>query len=77
MTTDCRCGLSEFVDFLQLADNPGRTEPTTGEINFVNALQHLHNKGYRGFMGLEHRTSKPGKDGALAALEAYRNIDPN
>nr|KKD32422.1 hypothetical protein EP46_00345 [Pantoea sp. 3.5.1] len=23
MTTDCRCGLSELVDFLQLADNPG------------------------------------------------------
>ena len=65
------------IAYYQLADNPGRTEPTTGEINFVNALQHLHNKGYRGFMGLEHRTSKPGKDGALAALEAYRNIDPN
>ncbi len=64
------------IAYYQLADNPGRTEPTTGEINFVNALQYLHNKGYRGFMGLEHRTKKPGKEGALAALEAYRTIDP-
>lgn len=64
------------IAYYQLADNPGRTEPTTGEINFVNALQHLHNKGYRGFMGLEHSTKKPGKEGALVALEAYRSIDP-
>lgn len=64
------------IAYYQLADNPGRTEPTTGEINFVNALQYLHNKGYRGFMGLEHRTKKPGKEGALAALEAYRDVDP-
>jgi hydroxypyruvate isomerase len=64
------------IAYYQLADNPGRTEPTSGEINFVNALQYLHNKGYRGFMGLEHRTSKPGKEGALAALNAYRAIDP-
>jgi hydroxypyruvate isomerase len=64
------------IAYYQLADNPGRAEPTSGEINFVNALQYLHNKGYRGFMGLEHRTSKPGKEGALAALNAYRMIDP-
>lgn len=64
------------IAYYQLADNPGRTEPTTGEINFVNALQHLHDKGYRGFMGLEHSTGKPGKAGALAALEAYRVVDP-
>ncbi|MGC3943816.1 MAG: TIM barrel protein [Chryseolinea sp.] len=64
------------IAYYQLADNPGRTEPTTGEINFTNALQYLHNKGYRGFMGLEHSIKKPGKDGALAALDAYRVVDP-
>ncbi|HTF21645.1 MAG TPA: TIM barrel protein [Chryseolinea sp.] len=64
------------IAYYQLADNPGRTEPTTGEINFVNALQHLHQKGYRGFVGLEHSTKRPGREGALAALEAYRLIDP-
>ncbi len=64
------------IGYYQLADNPGRKEPTTGEINYVNVLQYLHDKGYRGFMGLEHGTKKPGKEGALAALEAYRVIDP-
>jgi hydroxypyruvate isomerase len=32
------------IAYYQLADNPGRTEPTTGEINYVNVLQHLYNK---------------------------------
>lgn len=64
------------IGYIQVGDTPGRNEPTTGEINFVNVLKHLHAKGYKGFVGLEHRTKKPGKEGALAALEAYRLIDP-
>lgn len=64
------------IAYYQLADNPGRKEPTSGEINYVNVLQYLHDKGYRGFIGLEHGTKKSGREGALAALEAYRVIDP-
>lgn len=64
------------IGYIQMGDTPGRTEPTTGEINFVNALQHVQHKGYRGFVGLEHRTSKPGKEGELATLAAYRAVDP-
>lgn len=64
------------IGYIQMGDTPGRTEPTTGEINFVNVLQHVHKKGYRGFVGLEHRTSKPGKEGEWATLEAYRAVDP-
>jgi len=64
------------IAYMQIGDTPGRKEPTTGEINFWNVLQHIHDKGYRGFMGLEHGASKPGKDGELAILEAYRSIDP-
>jgi len=64
------------IAYMQIGDTPGRKEPTTGEINFVNVLQHVHDKGYRGFMGMEHGTSKPGKAGALAVLAAYRQIDP-
>ena len=59
-----------------MADTPGRNEPTTGEINFHNVLQHIHDKGYRGFVGLEHGNSRQGKEGALATLKAYRSIDP-
>lgn len=64
------------IAYMQIGDTPGRNEPTSGEINFVNVLQHVHNKGYRGFMGMEHGISKPGKAGELAALAAYRAVDP-
>lgn len=64
------------IGYVQIGDTPGRKEPGSGEINYPNVLQHVHNKGYRGFVGLEHGISKPGKEGALAALNAYRAIDP-
>lgn len=63
------------IAYIQVGDTPGRNEPTTGEINFPKVLQHLYDKGYRGFVGMEHGTSKPGKDGELATLAAYRSID--
>src|SRR5690606_7795570 len=61
---------------LQVGDTPGRKEPGSGEINYQTVLQHVHDKGYRGFVGLEHGTSKPGREGALIALDAYRAGDP-
>ena len=64
------------IAYMQIGDTPGRNEPTTGEINFVNVLQHVQDKGYRGFMGMEHGISKPGKEGEVAALAAYRLVDP-
>ncbi len=64
------------IGYMQIGDTPGRNEPTSGEVNFVNVLQHVHDKGYRGFMGMEHGISKPGKSGELAALAAYRSVDP-
>jgi hydroxypyruvate isomerase len=64
------------IAYIQMGDTPGRKEPTSGEINFRNVLQHVHDKGYRGFVGMEHGTSKPGKEGEWATLEAYRSIDP-
>ena len=65
----------EEIGYLQIGDNPGRNEPTTGEINYPFVLQHVYNKGYRGFIGLEHRIKNPGKEGEMAALRAYRSID--
>lgn len=64
------------IAYIQMGDTPGRTEPTSGEINFWKVLQHVYDKGYRGFMGMEHGISKPGKEGTLAALNAYRSVDP-
>ena len=64
------------VAYMQIGDTPGRNEPSSGEINFVNVLQYVQDKGYRGFMGMEHGISKPGREGNLAALAAYRSVDP-
>ncbi|MBW7890482.1 MAG: TIM barrel protein [Chitinophagaceae bacterium] len=64
------------IAYMQIGDTPGRKEPTTGEINFKNVLQHIYNKGYRGFMGMEHGVSKPGREGEQNVLKAYRSIDP-
>ncbi|MEB2782255.1 TIM barrel protein [Algoriphagus sp. C2-6-M1] len=64
------------IAYIQVGDTPGRKEPTSGEINYPNVLRHLHDKGYRGFVGMEHGISKPGKEGTHAALKAYKSIDP-
>lgn len=63
------------VGYIQIGDTPGRNEPTTGEINFPLVLKHVYDKGYRGFIGLEHGIKNPGRAGEEAALKAYRSID--
>jgi len=63
------------IAYFQVGDNPGRDEPTTGEINYLNIFKHIHNKGYKGIIGMEHGNSKPGKEGELAVIEAYRYCD--
>ena len=63
------------IAYIQIGDNPGRKEPTTGEINYKNLFKHLHQKGYKGVMGMEHGNSKPGKEGELALISAYRAVD--
>lgn len=63
------------IGYLQIGDNPGRKEPTTGEVNYQNIFRHLKQKGYSGVLGMEHGNSKPGKEGELALIEAYRKSD--
>ncbi len=58
-----------------LGDNPGRREPTTGEINYKNIFKHIHSKGYHGVLCMEHGKSKRGKEGEMAVIEAYRACD--
>ena len=65
---------SEIAAF-HIGDNPGRREPTTGEINYKNIFKHLHKKSYKGVLCLEHGKSKRGKEGELAFIKAYRECD--
>ncbi|WP_316745684.1 hydroxypyruvate isomerase family protein [Pedobacter gandavensis] len=63
------------IAYIQIGDNPGRKEPTTGEINYKNLFKHIHGKGYKGVMGMEHGNSRPGKEGELRVIQAYRESD--
>ncbi len=43
------------IAHVQLADNPGRNEPGTGEINFPFLFRYLDQIGYRGWIGCEYK----------------------
>ena len=63
------------IAYFQIGDNPGRDEPTTGEINYKNVFRHIHSKGYTGILGMEHGNSQGGAEGERAVIEAYREVD--
>lgn len=63
------------IAYFQIGDNPGRNEPSTGEINFKNIFKYVYDKGYRGVMGMEHGNAGKGKEGELALINAYKEVD--
>ena len=65
----------EEIGYFQIGDNPGRKEPTTGEINYKNLFKYIHEQKFEGILGMEHGNSKPGKEGEMALINAYREVD--
>ena len=65
----------EEIAYFQIGDNPGRNEPTTGEINYHNVFKYIYDKGYDGILGMEHGNSIEGASGEKALLTAYRKSD--
>jgi hydroxypyruvate isomerase len=63
------------IAYVQIGDNPGRKEPTSGEINYKNIFKHLYNKGYKGILGMEHGNAFAGKEGEAKLIEAYKLSD--
>jgi hydroxypyruvate isomerase len=59
------------IAYFQIGDNPGRKEPTSGEMNYLNLFKHIHGRGWTGIMGMEHGNAKPGKEGERALIDAY------
>lgn len=51
------------IGHLQLADNPGRHEPGTGEINYGWLLGHIDRLGYDGWVGCEYKPAGKTQDG--------------
>jgi hydroxypyruvate isomerase len=63
------------IAYFQIGNNPGRNEPTTGEMDYKNIFKHIYEKGYRGVLGMEHGNARPGKEGEMALIQAYRESD--
>ncbi|HYA90533.1 MAG TPA: 2-oxo-tetronate isomerase [Thermodesulfobacteriota bacterium] len=51
------------IAHIQIADNPGRHEPGTGEINYPNLFRFIEEAGYNGFIGCEYRPLKTTEEG--------------
>jgi len=66
----------EHIGSIHLGDNPGRNEPTSGEINYKKIFKYFYDIKYDEILSCEHGQSKPGKEGELAIIQAYREVDP-
>ncbi len=51
------------IGHIQLADNPGRNEPGTGEINYAWLFKHLDSIGYTGWIGCEYKPATTTMEG--------------
>ncbi|MDC3178864.1 TIM barrel protein [Flavobacteriales bacterium] len=63
------------ISYFQIGDNPGRNEPTTGEINYKNIFKFIYEKGFKGILGMEHSNSVKGKIGEKQLIESYKSVD--
>lgn len=63
--------LKNKIAHVQIADNPGRNEPGTGEINYGFILSELDRLGYDGWVGCEYKP-KAGTSEGLGWMKPYR-----
>src|SRR6056297_2413177 len=63
------------IAYFQVGDNPGRKEPTTGEINYKNVFKYIYDRGFKGVVGMEHGISGSGVEGEKRLIKAYREVD--
>jgi hydroxypyruvate isomerase len=63
------------IGAFHLGDNPGRREPTSGEINYKNIFKTIHDLGYDGTLCMEHGKTEGGIEGDQKVIRAYRECD--
>jgi hydroxypyruvate isomerase len=67
------------IAYFQVGDNPGRKEPTTGEINYKNVFKYIYDRakkeGRDFIIGMEHGKSQSGKNGEELLIKAYVESD--
>jgi len=60
----------DLIGHFHVGDVPGRHEPGTGEINYLNVFRAVATSGYKGYIGLEFVPSKSGEE----ALKQVREM---
>jgi hydroxypyruvate isomerase len=67
------------IGYFQIGDEPGRKEPTTGEMNYKNLFKHIDEKAKATkkefILGMEHGNFYKGKEGEMKLIEAYIESD--
>ncbi len=67
------------IAYFQIGDEPGRNEPTSGEINYNFLFNHIYNKAKASnrefILGMEHGNAKSGKEGEQELIKAYVESD--
>ena len=48
----------DLIGHFHVADSPGRHEPGTGNVDYVNILKEIGKTDYNGYIGLEYRATK-------------------
>jgi hydroxypyruvate isomerase len=69
--------LKDRIAHIQVADNPGRNEPGTGEINYPFLFDRLDRDGYTGWIGCEYKpntTTSAGLGWAAAYLRRVSDV---
>ncbi|MDD1792325.1 hydroxypyruvate isomerase [Enterovibrio sp. ZSDZ42] len=51
------------IGHIQIADNPGRHEPGTGELNYHFLFKHIDSMGYQGWVGCEYKPATTTQEG--------------
>ena len=64
------------IAHVQVADNPGRHEPGSGEINYGFLFAHLDRIGYTGFVGCEYKPAGTTEAGLAWLEHARRQLRP-
>ena len=64
------------IAHVQVADNPGRNEPGSGEIHYAFLFEHLDRIGYSGYVGCEYKPAGTTESGLQWLEQARRRLRP-
>jgi hydroxypyruvate isomerase len=61
----------DSIGYFHLADHPGRHEPGTGEINYINVLAAIKRLGYNGYIGMEYAPMEEASESLNKFMREY------